>query len=154
MYQLKWQRLVHAPLPKQFSQVPVVSMASRAEAVFGHQAQKTSRLFLWRRSMGVTDLTLSKATRGNQFFSCPVCLQVRPGPGNRWRIGALMPSGYYTTIQVVSLVIVTISCWRPWGVTARICEFLSTRESLRILDVLFSKSLIGLRGSIYLGYLS
>lgn len=66
----KFQRLVHSPLSQQLIQVPVVSMTLQTEAVFDHQAQKMKRLFLWRRDMVETDLTLSKAMCGKQFSSC------------------------------------------------------------------------------------
>jgi hypothetical protein len=58
MYQLN-DRLVHQALPRQFFQVPVVSMTSQAKAIFVHQAQKMNRLFLWRKNMGGINLTLS-----------------------------------------------------------------------------------------------
>lgn len=44
-----------------------ISVAPRAEAAFGHQAQKTKRLFLRRRRVGEADLASSTPPCDNQF---------------------------------------------------------------------------------------
>lgn len=156
MYQSKWQRLVHILITETVTNPgSQVSMARRAEAVFGHEAQKMKRLFLWRRNIRETDLTLNLSSVWQSILQLSsVYPQFRLGSGSRQGIGAVMPSDYHTLIPMESFVIVPTSSWRPYGVTVMIWEFLSVIVSLNILNAIFSRFLTSLRASTYLAYLS
>ena len=82
-----------------------------------------------------------------------VCPQLRPGRGSRQGIGAVMPSGYHTTLQVGTFVVVPISSQRPWGVTVRIWESLSVMVSLNI-EMPHSPDLTDVRAISHQAYLS
>lgn len=74
------ERLVQNPLPRSLSQVPVISIAPWAEAVFGYQAQKM-RGFLCKENMRPTSSCLKQ--RGTVNF-----LGVMFGHSSGWALAA------------------------------------------------------------------